>query len=67
LQAAVVTLAVRNRISRRDTVELCEQVFSARISSGTVDTILTRAGDALLEPCADLLERVRGARALNMG
>jgi transposase len=66
LQAAVVTLAVRNRISRRDTVELCEQLFSARISSGTVDTILTRAGDALLEPCADLLERVRGARALNM-
>jgi len=28
LQAAVVTLSVRNRISRRDVVELCEQLFS---------------------------------------
>jgi len=61
LQAAVVTLAVRNRISRRDTVELCEQLFSSRISTGTVDAILQRTADALSEPCADLLERVRGA------
>jgi len=66
LQAAVVTLAVRNRISRRDTVELCEQLFSSRISTGTVEAILQRAADALAEPCADLLERVRGAPAINM-
>ena len=66
LQAAVVTLSVRNRISRRDTVELCEQLFSSRISTGTVDAILTRTADALSEPCADLLVRVRGARAVNM-
>jgi transposase len=66
LQAAVVTLSVRNRISRRDTVELCEQLFSSRISTGTVDAILQRAADALAEPCEDLLERVRGARAVNM-
>jgi transposase len=43
LQAAVVTLSVRNRISRRDVVELCEQLFSSRISTGTVDAILQRA------------------------
>jgi len=55
LQAAVVTLSVRNRISRRDTVELCEQLFSSRISTGTVDAILTRAADALAEHCEDLL------------
>lgn len=66
LQAAVVTLAVRNRISRRDTVELCEQLFSCRISTGTVDAILQRAADALAEPCADLLDRVRDAPAVNM-
>jgi len=66
LQAAVVTLSVRNRISRRDTVELCEQLFSSRISTGTVDAILTRAADALAEPCEDLLERVRAADAVNM-
>lgn len=34
LQAAIVTLSVRNRISRRDVVELCEQLFSARILDG---------------------------------
>jgi transposase len=66
LQAAVVTLSVRNRISRRDVVELCEQLFSSRISAGTVDAILARAADALHEPCADLLERVRRAQAVNV-
>jgi hypothetical protein len=66
LQAAIVTLSVRNRISHRDVVELCEQLFSSRISTGTIDAIRTRAGDALAEPYADLLERVRGAGVLNM-
>jgi transposase len=66
LQAAVVTLSVRNRISRRDVVELCEQLFSSRISTGTVDAILARAADALTVPCEDLLDRVRSARAVNM-
>jgi transposase len=66
LQAAVVTLSVRNRISRRDVVELCEQLFSSRISTGTVDAILVRTADALTAPCEDLLERVRSARAVNM-
>lgn len=66
LQAAIVTLSVRNRISRRDVVELCEQLFSSRISTGTIDAILTRAGDALAEPYADLLDRVRSADALNI-
>ncbi|MGH2969379.1 MAG: IS66 family transposase [Solirubrobacteraceae bacterium] len=66
LQAAIVTLSVRNRISRRDTVELCEQLFHSRISTGSVEAILTRAADALIVPCEDLLERVRGAEALNM-
>jgi transposase len=66
LQAAVVMLSVRNRISRRDVVELCEQLFSSRISTGTVDAILARAADALIVPCEDLLERVRSARAVNM-
>jgi transposase len=66
LQAAIVTLSVRNRISRRDTVELCEQLFSSRISTGTVDTILQRVADVLTEPCENLLDRVRGASAINM-
>ncbi len=66
LQAAVTTLSVRNRISRRDVVELCEQLFAARISTGSVEAILQRAGDALAEPYADLLEEVRLASCVNM-
>jgi transposase len=64
--AAVAMLSVRNRVSRRDVVECCEQLFGARISTGTVDAILTRVADALANADADLLERVRAARALNM-
>ena len=64
--AAVAVLSVRNRVSRRDVVECCEQLFGARVSSGTVDAILQRVADALQEPDADLLERVRSSRALNM-
>jgi transposase len=64
--AAVAVLSVRNRVSRRDVVECCEQLFGARISSGTVDAILARVADALEQPDADLLDRVRAARALNM-
>jgi transposase len=66
LQAAVATLSVRNRISRRDVVELCEQLFCARISTGSVEAILQRAGDALAEPYEDLLEEVRLAAHVNM-
>jgi transposase len=65
-QAAVATLSVRNRVSRRDVVELCEQLFRARISTGTVDAIIARAGDALEDPYQDLLCRVRRAKAVNM-
>jgi transposase len=65
-QAAVATLSVRNCVSRRDVVELCEQLFGSRISTGTVDAILARASDALAEPHADLLGALRGASAVNM-
>jgi transposase len=64
--AAVAVLSVRNRVSRRDVVECCQQLFGARISSGTVDAILERVADALVDPDADLLECVRAAGALNM-
>jgi transposase len=64
--AAVAVLSTRNRVSRRDVVELCEQLFGSRISTGTVDAILGRVGDALGDPYDDLLERVRAAETLNM-
>lgn len=65
-QAAVATLCTRNRVSRRDVVELCEQLFSSRISTGTADAILARASEALAEPHADLLAALRGGGAVNM-
>ncbi len=66
LEAAIATLSVRNRISRRDAVELAEQLFGSRISTGTVDAILSRVGEALAGPHADLLERLRVSRSVNM-
>jgi hypothetical protein len=66
LQAAIATLSVRNRISRRDVVEFTEELFCARISAGAVDAILARASQALAEPHADLLEQLRSAGAVNM-
>jgi transposase len=64
--AAIAVLSVRNRISRRDVVELCEQLFGSRVSTGTVDAILARVGDALAEPYEDLLDHVRQGKHLNM-
>jgi transposase len=66
LQAALVALSVRNRVSRRDVVELGEELFGARLSMGSVDAILTRASNALAEPYEDLLERILAAGALNV-
>jgi transposase len=66
LQAAVATLSVRNRVSRTDAVELIEELFGARISSGSIDAILARAAEALAEPHEDLLRAVRGSGALHV-
>ncbi len=65
LQAALIALSVRNRVSRRDVVELGEELFGARLSTGSVEAILTRASEALAEPYEQLLGRVRDATALN--
>jgi transposase len=66
LQAAVATLAVRNRVSRRDTVELMDELFGVTLSTGTIDAIVERAGDALAEPHAGLHEEIRSASAVNV-
>jgi transposase len=66
LHAAVATLAVRNRVSRRDTVELCSELFGARISAGSVDAILSRTADALELPHQQLVGALRRSGRLNM-
>jgi transposase len=66
LEAAIATLSVRNRLSRRDACECAEELFGARISPGSIDAIIARTGDALAEPYEQLLARVRRAPALNV-
>jgi transposase len=66
LQAAVATLAVRNRVSRRDTVELIGELFGCRLATGTIDAIVQRAGAALEQPHAQLSEQIRSAPAVNI-
>jgi transposase len=66
LQAAVATLAVRNRVSRRDTVELASDLFGVCLSTGAVDAIVQGAGEALQEPHAALQEEIRSARVVNV-
>jgi transposase len=66
LQAAVAALSVRNRVSRRDAVELCEELFGARVATGTIDQILARTGEALTEPHEDLLDHLRSSPHLNI-
>ena len=66
LEAAVATLAVRNRVSRRDTVELLGELVGCRLSTGTIDAIVQRAGGALEEPQARLADHVRSASVVNI-
>ena len=66
LQAAVATLAVRNRISRRDTSELVRELFGVELATGSVDAIVQRTGEALEQPQARLAEQIRSAAAVNI-
>jgi transposase len=66
LQAAVVTLTARNRISRRGASELAGELFGARLSSGAVDAICQRASDALEGPHSDLRDWILGQPAVHV-
>ena len=66
LQAAVVTLAVRNRVSRRDTIELARELFGVEVSTGTVDAIIQRVGEALAGPHTRLEQRIKSASVVNI-
>lgn len=50
LQAAVVTLTARHRLSRRGIVELARDLFGVMLSTGAADAICQRASDALAGP-----------------
>src|SRR5215211_3199469 len=66
LQAAVATLAVRNRVSRRDTTELARELFGAELATGSIDAIVQRAGEALEAPYAHLHAQLQRAPAVNI-
>jgi transposase len=66
LQAALVTLTTRNRISRRGIIELARELFGVNLSTGTVDQICQRASDALAGPHAQLHDWVLDQGAVHV-
>src|SRR6266536_5917852 len=66
LQAAVATVTIRNRVSRRDTVELTNELFGVRLAIGSIDAIVERAGNALAESHAGLHAEIRAAAAVHV-
>lgn len=66
LQAALVTLTARNRVSRRDLSELAGELFGVRISTGAIDEICQRASGLLVEPHQRLVAGVLESGAINV-
>jgi transposase len=66
LQAAIVTLTARHRISRREASELASDLFGIGLSTGAVDAICQRASAALADPYSDLRDWILGQPALHV-
>ena len=66
LQAAVVTLTARHRISRRGICELARDLFGVALSPGAVDAICQRASDALAGPQLELADWVLDQGAVHV-
>jgi transposase len=66
LQAAVVTMTARNRVSRRDMSELARDLFGLGLSIGSVNAICQRAAAALAEPHEALVASVLESAAVNV-
>ncbi len=66
LQAAVVALTARNRISRRDMSELLLELFGVRVSVGAIDAICQRTSGLLAGPHERLCSQVLGSGAVNV-
>jgi transposase len=66
LQAAVVTLTARHRISRRGICELGSDLFGVTLSSGAVDAICQRASEALAGPHCHLQDWVLDQGAVHV-
>jgi transposase len=66
LQAAVVALTARNRISRRDMSELVWELFGVRVSVGAIDRICQRTSGLLAGPHERLRSQVLDSDAINV-
>jgi transposase len=66
LQAAVVALTARNRISRRDMSELLWALFGVGVSVGAIDQICQRTSGLLAGPHERLRSQVLGSAAINV-
>jgi transposase len=66
LQAAIVTLTARHRISRRGIVELVRDLFGVTLSTGSADAICQRASEALAGPHLQLQDSVLDQGAVHV-
>ena len=66
LQAAVVTLTARHRISRRGICELARDLFGVTLCTGAVDAICQRASDVLAGPHLQLQDWVLDQGAVHV-
>jgi transposase len=66
LQAAVVTLTARHRISRRGIRELARDLFGVTVCTGAVDAICQRVSDALAGPHCQLQDWVLDQGAVHV-
>ena len=66
LQAAVVTLTARHRISRRGITELARDLFGVMLSTGAVDHVCQRACDELAGPHLQLQDWVLDQGAVHV-
>ena len=66
LQAAVVTLTARHRLSRRGIVEPARDLFGVTLSAGAVDAICQRASEALAGPHLQLQDWVLDQAAVHV-
>ncbi|HEY3829190.1 MAG TPA: transposase, partial [Solirubrobacteraceae bacterium] len=66
LQAAIVTLTARHRISRRAISELARDLFGVTLSTGSVDAICQRASEALAGPHLQLQDQVLDQGAVHV-
>ncbi len=66
LQAAVVTLTARHRVSRRGIAELARDLFGVSLSTGAADAICQRACEALAGPHLQLQDWVLDQPAVHV-